>query len=565
LSMLQASYMLYTYILRRQILDAQDHADRVLMTGRYRLSLLRNEERIGAKTQIINYINSQTHRSAYYFVYEDELLKDFTVLPLYITLQDLAMFKNTMINDYNNLLSAIDKLRHANEVTKLINDLNNFAKDVQKNGYEKGVKDLRVSRYEGVILMHHADLSKELRSRIEAHIKGQQYPVPQIIMSTSTLELGVDIEHVPVIVQYAPEPLPAELTQRMGRSGRSLESLYVSTLILVLRNTGEDLAYTRDQEAVEYVYNFSAPKTVNIYEYSPLLLRHITQIYIDICVSNSFTDAICNVIDKTLQNLLSALKNMQIVRDSRYDILSFYELWKNNVKTLGKIQPSTTLSAKASVYQQVMQQLRSVRGILNQILNYCPGAIDQQLANKLDRVLESIERGLSTSTRTQTFIYRNIASHIRRLFNTLNEIYSNISVTQYQNVGLANLLSNVIQNIMSIIVTLLEIIDQAFQKPYAILQDLTKKRRNKQGALIILLDDEDVREYFAKRIYIYDLIEPGIASEIGEIYCHHILIHYAYEENQKGEKHVVVKLGSGSDFIDVLSKARPLHTQRKEV
>jgi ATP-dependent Lhr-like helicase len=65
---------------------------------------------------------------------------------------------------------------------------------------------------------HHGSLSKEIREETERAVKAGDIPATAI--STSTLELGIDIGAVKSVAQIGPAPSVASLRQRLGRSGR---------------------------------------------------------------------------------------------------------------------------------------------------------------------------------------------------------------------------------------------------------------------------------------------------------------------------------------------------------
>ena len=77
---------------------------------------------------------------------------------------------------------------------------------------------------------HHGNLSGDLREAVEAHMKDPARPATAV--STSTLELGIDIGTVSSVAQIGPPPSVASLWQRLGRSGRrgdpAVLRLYVS-------------------------------------------------------------------------------------------------------------------------------------------------------------------------------------------------------------------------------------------------------------------------------------------------------------------------------------------------
>lgn len=281
---------LYETFLSRQILDAQDHADRVLLTGEFKISLKHGGERISAIKTIVDYVNSVTRqgsRTLLHLLYKDPIIRNFHCLYPYICLDDTKVLNN-MLKSYQDMLDTLKTLKEFHKVKDMISSLNKFAKEMFELMYNKGqeyddvVKHImEISNRMGhghVLFIHHGDLSKETRAIIESAMKAERTPVPLGVLATSTLEVGVDVDNIVAVIQYSSRPNSVELTQRMGRSGRSHKSLYVSTLILVLRNTGEDARYVLDQEAVEYVYNMEMPHPQEALKDPYVVVRSITRL-----------------------------------------------------------------------------------------------------------------------------------------------------------------------------------------------------------------------------------------------------------------------------------------------
>src|SRR5256884_5335638 len=78
----------------------------------------------------------------------------------------------------------------------------------------------RLSMVRQDVAVHHGSLPREERERVEAGFKGGEV---KGLVSTSTLELGIDIGTVDQVVQYNSPRQVTSLIQRVGRSGHKLD------------------------------------------------------------------------------------------------------------------------------------------------------------------------------------------------------------------------------------------------------------------------------------------------------------------------------------------------------
>ena len=96
----------------------------------------------------------------------------------------------------------------------------------RQNAEMLGRKFDQLKRFD--ITVHHGSLSKEERARIEDEFKSGTL---KAIVCTSTLELGIDIGNVDLVIQYLSPRQVSSLIQRVGRSGHRLDRLSEGVIV----------------------------------------------------------------------------------------------------------------------------------------------------------------------------------------------------------------------------------------------------------------------------------------------------------------------------------------------
>jgi len=112
------------------------------------------------------------------------------------------------------------------------------------------------------IAVHHSSLSKEVRIDVEEKFRKGEL---KAIISTSSLELGIDIGEIDLIIQYNSPRQVTKLIQRIGRSGHGLNRISKGVIIC---NSIEDFLETKailekkDEKWLEKNIIYEAPLDV---------------------------------------------------------------------------------------------------------------------------------------------------------------------------------------------------------------------------------------------------------------------------------------------------------------
>ena len=110
---------------------------------------------------------------------------------------------------------------------------------------------------EEIARSHHGSVSKEARLEVESLLKEGQLPC---LVATSSLELGIDIGAIDLVVQIEAPTTIAQVVQRIGRSGHRLDA--VSRGVIMTKTRGDLLRCTFAEAQMEerYIEEVRAPE-----------------------------------------------------------------------------------------------------------------------------------------------------------------------------------------------------------------------------------------------------------------------------------------------------------------
>lgn len=147
-------------------------------------------------------------------------------LYVYAPVEDLIYAENEALQEefYNTLDKLIDSYR-----TTLI-----FTNT--RAGTEKIVHHLKTKfkdKYAGIIEAHHGSLSKEVRLEVEKKLKEGKL---KCVVTSTSLELGIDIGYVDLVVLVGSPKSIARSLQRIGRAGHRLHEISKGVFIALNRD-----------------------------------------------------------------------------------------------------------------------------------------------------------------------------------------------------------------------------------------------------------------------------------------------------------------------------------------
>ena len=313
----------------------------------------------------------------------DPYLSTYSHLQLFYKHDDLRNYVISYNVLYNGDREGIKQLR------SLVRDAVEFAESIY-SAHLDGARFWNYSNNVNYVMLHNADLEMHERSYIENIFKSGKW---RLVIATSTLELGVNIPSVALVIQHGSPPSSESFIQRVGRAGRDNSSLRISFGALFMKSVGKDISYIDEVQAFKSLFNLEQPR----YSEEPdeeTLIRFMGLLYKDLSKSIEI-GKVETILERSLMEL--------------------YNIENNKAKNL-----VNEISKLINNYEEVREELRTstIEGKgLHDFKVLIEHVRDGLLGNAYVKLLYAAE---SLESARNNPAYSNLITH---LMNTAQKVY----------------------------------------------------------------------------------------------------------------------------------------------
>ncbi|WP_433270151.1 ATP-dependent helicase [Actinosynnema sp. CS-041913] len=125
-----------------------------------------------------------------------------------------------LVREHRSTIVFANSRRLAERLTARLNELAEEAAEMERFPAEAiGQSGLTTQRTATIARAHHGSMSREQRTAVEEELKSGRLPC---VVATSSLELGIDMGAVDLVVQVEAPPTVASGLQRVGRAGHQV-------------------------------------------------------------------------------------------------------------------------------------------------------------------------------------------------------------------------------------------------------------------------------------------------------------------------------------------------------
>ncbi|MEK6820184.1 MAG: ATP-dependent helicase, partial [Nanoarchaeota archaeon] len=138
------------------------------------------------------------------------------------------MIDTTALDLHSSLYTLIDKLIQEHKTTLIFTNTRSATERVINH-----LKDMFPSRYLEEIGAHHSSLSKEHRFDIEERLRKGEL---KVVVTSTSLELGIDIGYIDLVILLGSPKSTARAMQRIGRAGHKLHDTAEGKFVVLDRD-----------------------------------------------------------------------------------------------------------------------------------------------------------------------------------------------------------------------------------------------------------------------------------------------------------------------------------------
>lgn len=220
------------------------------------------------------------------------------------------------------------------------------------------------------LLIHHADLSDNVRYSIEEKL--ERPGAWSVVLSTSTLELGVNLTGVGAVGQLGLPKLAENVIQRFGRGGRDKSVLYTALGILFAKHTGEDVALIDEDYAVARLFAFKRTPVLPRDESRIISIEQLIA-YTTIRALGWFRNSnVINKVEKVVESSLQFLVSDANQANQLYHVISSrLQTMCSALQALGGSMQQVAHRLLRDIVNQINQYIDNIRNVLQNINNTC--------------------------------------------------------------------------------------------------------------------------------------------------------------------------------------------------